>query len=371
MSERFAIDLMTGLKEVFDASAKNEHVRLGWWNDASAVAAISVTVGAFGAQEFSYSNAIRDLSVWQAAFDRKGTQLSKIRTSSDLDRLSECNRLGVLLNLQNATALEGPVEHTLNLFNLGIRQVQLTYNYRNLVGDGCLERANAGLSKYGRELIATLNSLGIAIDVSHCGHRTTLEAAEASNRPVMASHTGAWRLYSHPRNKTDEELRAIAETGGLIGIYTVPFFLGESPVKLDTVVDHVAYVAGKVGIEHVAIGTDRPDYDSNEASREVWEEFWKAQTFSAARDDAIRAQWPPFIEGARYLGEWGGILDRMVHRGFDAAAVRAVAGGNARRFFKQVLPPGQAAPDEARRECVEGLLQAGFAAGRQSAETGF
>jgi len=364
MSEHFAIDLMAGLREIFDAPANNEQPRLEWWDDASPLAAISVTVGAFGAQEFSYSNAVRDLARWQATFDLDGTPVTKVRTSADLDRLSQCNRLGVLLNLQNAAPLEGPVERTDTLFNLGIRQVQLTYNYRNLVGDGCLERANAGLSEFGRQLIGTLNNLGIAIDVSHCGHRTTLEAAEMSNRPVMASHTGAWRLYPHRRNKTDEELSAIAETGGVIGIYTVPFLLGEAPVTLDTVIDHIAYVADKVGIDHVAIGADRPDYDPNEASREVWEAFWKSQTFSATRDDAIRAGWPPFVEGARYLADWGGLLNQMARRGFDAVSVRAVAGGNAWQFFKQVLPQGPGASDDPRQRCVERVPAAPSASDR-------
>lgn len=140
-------------------------------------------------------------------------------------------------------------------YNLGVRLMHLTYNRRNFIGDGCAEPANAGLSDLGRLLVARLNEVGIIVDVPHSGKQTTLDAATASTRPMMASHTGARALHDHMRLKTDEELKAIAATDGLIGVLVLPSMLGPE-AKLPTLLDHVDYIAKLVGVEHVSIGTD-------------------------------------------------------------------------------------------------------------------
>jgi membrane dipeptidase len=140
-------------------------------------------------------------------------------------------------------------------FQLGVRMMHLTYNRRNVLGDGCAEPANAGLSELGKAAIAEMNRVGVIVDVAHSGWRTSLEAARASSKPVVASHTGAAEVQRHIRAKPDEVLRAIADTGGYSGVYGVTSFLG-NPGDLNSMLDHIEYMVKRFGAEHVAIGTD-------------------------------------------------------------------------------------------------------------------
>jgi len=138
---------------------------------------------------------------------------------------------------------------------IGVRLMHLTYNRRNFVGDGCIEPADAGLSDLGRDLIARLNKSGIIVDVPHSGKRTSIEAAKASTKPIMASHTGAKALFDFPRCKDDETLKAIADTDGMVGVYTCPGMLGGDD-NLNALLNHIQYIAKLIGAEHVGIGTD-------------------------------------------------------------------------------------------------------------------
>ena len=143
-------------------------------------------------------------------------------------------------------------------FFLGIRMMHLTYNRRNWIGDGCTEPTDVGLSFFGREVVAKLNELGIIVDTPHSGKQTTLDAAKYSKAPVMASHTGCEAVHQHPRCKSDEEIKAIADTGGLIGIYLVPNMLADvRTVNILSLLQHIDHVVKLVGPEHVAIGSDR------------------------------------------------------------------------------------------------------------------
>lgn len=140
-------------------------------------------------------------------------------------------------------------------YYLGVRLMHMTYNRRNLVGDGCAEDTNAGLSALGKDLIAKLNQTGIIVDTSHSGRQTTLEAAKYSSKPMMASHTAACGVFDYMRCKTDPELKAIADTDGLVGVYGLANMLGHN-ATINTMLDHIDYIARLIGVEHVSIGTD-------------------------------------------------------------------------------------------------------------------
>lgn len=172
-------------------------------------------------------------------------------------------------------------------YQLGVRLMHLTYNRRNFIGDGCAEPANGGLSELGRALIKKMNEVGIIVDTPHSGIRTTLDAAKASAKPMMASHTGARAVFNHMRCKTDEELKAIAATGGLVGVYVLPNMLGPD-ANLLTMLNHVDYIARLVGTDHVAIGTDT----------------------------TYQAPWPKELHGypkARYSSQWWGNWNKTNH----------------------------------------------------------
>jgi membrane dipeptidase len=139
--------------------------------------------------------------------------------------------------------------------NLGVRLMHLTYNRRNFAGDGCAEPTNGGLSDLGVELIKRMNRIGIIVDTPHSGMQTTLDAAKVSTRPIMASHTGARGIFDYIRCKSDEEIKAIAGTGGMLGVYVLPSLLGPG-ANLNTMLDHLDYIARLVGTDHVGIATD-------------------------------------------------------------------------------------------------------------------
>src|SRR5207253_1958845 len=126
------------------------------------------------------------------------------------------------------------------------------------VGVGCTERVDAGLSNFGLQVVERCNQLGVIVDTSHCGRLTTLDACRASRTPVIANHASARAVHAHVRGKSDEELDAIAASGGLIGVVAVPFFLAGGHPTIEAMLDHIDYIAGRVGWRHVGIGTDWP-----------------------------------------------------------------------------------------------------------------
>ena len=223
-------------------------------------------------------------------------------------------------------------------YHLGVRLMHLTYNRRNVVGDGCLEDANSGLSDFGRELVREMNRVGIVVDIPHSGGRTTLDAARVSDKPIMASHTGCRALHDHPRSKTDEELKAIADNGGMIGVYTIPGFLGEN-ADLATMLDHIDYAVKLLGPHHVGIGTDMcyaPPWPEevpgipNARWSSSWWGAWTPETSGGASDEARSGSlawtnWPLFTVG-------------LVMRGHSDEDVRKIIGGNLLRVLRDNEP---------------------------------
>jgi membrane dipeptidase len=222
-------------------------------------------------------------------------------------------------------------------FRLGVRMMHLTYNRRNMIGDGCGEATNASLSDFGRAVIDEMNRVGVIVDVSHSGWQTSLEAAKASKLPVVASHSGCAALNNHFRCKPDEVIRAIADTGGLLGICAVPQFLGRSG-DLNAMLDHIDYVARKFGVDHVAIATDY-SYRSRAAGvehqkipkrrrlRAQWEALWPIPLRADPQSQRTMAwtNWPLFTVG-------------LVKRGYSDSDIQKIIGGNALRVVKTAFP---------------------------------
>ena len=233
-------------------------------------------------------------------------------------------------------------EESLNLigvfFRLGVRMMHLTYNRRNLLGDGCAEAADAGLSSFGKDVIAEMNRVGVLVDVAHSGQRTSYEAAKASVKPMVASHSAAGALSNHYRAKSDEVIQAVKETGGYVGICAHPPFLQRS-MDLNAMLDHIEYVARKFGVDHVAIGTDNyaPLMAPGEEpgiptpkTRPIWEQFWTPPgagyelMTKAQYDSVLWLNWPMYTVG-------------LVQRGFTDDEIRKIIGGNVLRVITEIL----------------------------------
>ena len=204
----------------------------------------------------AFAQAVTGIGAQEAEIDRRPDALCRIRTSADILAAKKSGRTGLIYGFQDGVVFETDLSRLDELYRLGIRIVQPTYNRRNLLGDGCLEPANAGLSRAGVDAIAKMNELGILVDLSHCGRQTAADAIRLSTRPVAFTHTGAAAQNDHPRNRTDAELRAVAEKGGVSGIYFMPFLSeGRQPTAAD-VLRHLEHMIDVAGEDHVSIGTD-------------------------------------------------------------------------------------------------------------------
>lgn len=227
-------------------------------------------------------------------------------------------------------------------FQLGIRMMHLTYNRRNMIGDGCAEPANAGLSDYGRAVVAEMNRVGVIVDTAHSGWQTSLEAAQLSTVPMVASHSGCVAINNHHRCKPDEVIRAICDTGGYIGICCVPAFLGRTG-DIRALLDHIDHVARNFGVDRVAIGTDVAYTSSRYAeesrrlparkrSRTPWRSFWQP-------DDALFcADWQkPEMHQSLAWTNWPLYTVGLVQRGYTDEEIRKIIGGNVLRVADAAL----------------------------------
>jgi membrane dipeptidase len=224
------------------------------------------------------------------------------------------------------------MQHIELFFMLGVRMMHLTYNRRNMLGDGCAEASNAGLSDFGRAAVAEMNRVGVIVDVAHSGWKTSLEAAKASMKPMVASHSGCVAMNTHIRCKPDEVIRAIADTGGFIGICCVPSFLGRTHDIL-AMLDHIDYAVKRFGADHVAIGTDVTYFSRGNAaearklprrgrSRAAFESFWTPNALSVPNSDTMAwTNWPLFTVG-------------MVQRGHSDSDIQKILGGNVMRVLR-------------------------------------
>lgn len=218
-------------------------------------------------------------------------------------------------------------------FQLGIRMMHVTYNRRNMLGDGCAETANGGLSDLGRAAIAEMNRVGMIVDVAHSGWQTSLEAAKVSNAPMVASHTGCDAVHHHIRCKPDNVIRAIVDKGGLVGICCIPSFLGGG---ITAFLDHIDYVVKKFGVDHVAIGTDtaysapaRPGRvnTGSRRTRTRFEALWPKGALDSNPADTLTlawTNWPLFTVG-------------LVQRGYSDEAIEKILGGNMLRVSRAVF----------------------------------
>lgn len=229
-----------------------EHVR------RSGLTCTHLTVGPVGTMPSAdaFEGVVRDIAYWDREAAQHPDVFARIRHTDDIRRAKQDGATGLVYGLQDGVAFESDLERLAVLHQFGVRIVQPTYNRRNLLGDGCMEPADAGLSRTGGEAVERLNELGMLVDLSHCGRRTAADAIDISRRPVAFTHTGCAALTDHPRHRTDAELRGVAETGGVTGIYVMPYLAaGRQPTAAD-VIRHLEHAIDVAGEEHVSIGTD-------------------------------------------------------------------------------------------------------------------
>jgi len=218
-------------------------------------------------------------------------------------------------------------------YGKGLRSFMLTFNRMDHVGTGCTERVDTGLSMFGIDVVQHCNDLGVIIDVSHCGHRTTLDACRHSKKPVNANHTAARSVFFHPRGKSNEALRAIASTGGVIGILALPAYLTDARVPtIEHMLDHIDYVADLVGSEHVGIGTDWP----MQGPDDLLVETLGAELSSLGYSADHRLDVTKRLVGYDDCRDLPNITRGLVKRGYNDEQIKGILGENAMRVFQEV-----------------------------------
>jgi membrane dipeptidase len=221
----------------------------------SGASAFHMTVGGIGGDD-PFAETVTDIA-WNDRFIRDNAGLlAKATTAADIRRAKAEGRVALLYGLQDSVMIGPHLDRIATLATLGVRFFQPTYNLRTLWGDGALEPGDAGLSKLGIAAIARIEAERVLLDLSHAGRRTTAEAIAAARRPPIISHTGCRALTDNPRNVDDDSLKAVADKGGVVGIYWVPFLMAKGDATPAGVVAHMTHIVNLCGEDHVAIGTD-------------------------------------------------------------------------------------------------------------------
>jgi membrane dipeptidase len=301
----------------------------------SGITAVNLTVS--GAD---FQTTVENIARWMRRVEDHSEALGQVRTLQDLLDSKTRKRLGLIFGFQDTTPFEGSLEPIQTFRDLGVRIVQLTYNNRNLVGDGCLESANGGLSRYGLEVVEKLNEAGILVDLSHCSQHTTAEGIRSSAHPVAVTHSGCNAVAHHPRGKDDTELRALADRGGVMGIYLMPFLTPGRPATAEDVMAHLDHAIQVCGEDHVGIGSDL-SVTPIDGSENYWS---KHREFVRRRIEAGVAapnEDPDILFTVQDLNShrrMAMIADGLSARGHGDDRIEKILGANWVRLFREVWP---------------------------------
>lgn len=247
--------------------------------------------------------------------------LIKVNKVDDIYTAKALGKTGVMMGFQNANAYEDQIGYVQAFKDLGVGIVQMCYNTQNLVGTGCYER-DGGLSDFGREIVAEMNRVGVLCDLSHVGAQTSKEVILASNKPVCYSHCLPLGLKDHPRNKSDEELKFIADHGGFVGVTMfAPFLKYGIDSTITDYVEAIAYIANIVGIDNVGIGTDF----TQGHGQDFFEWLTHDKGYARKLTDFGKIVNP---EGIRTVGEFPNLTDALLKHGFGSSEVQKIMGDN-------------------------------------------
>jgi membrane dipeptidase len=289
------------------------------------ITAFHNSVGVGGAT--AYDDALQFIAAWSGFAGRNAEVFSLVGRAEDIDRAKAKKKIAVIMGLQNADEFRD-AKDVKAFYELGLRCAQLTYNSQNLLGSGSTERVDGGVSDYGAEIIKAMNQVGMLIDVSHSGDRTTLDAIELSPKPIAFTHSNCRALNNHPRLKTDEAIRKLAAKGGVMGITGVRMFVkGQEPTTVEDIVDHIDHVVKLVGIEHVGIGTDSDLMGYDHMPADQYAQLKAGYKSSYAFRDKIDT------DGFNHPRKMYDLTAALMRRGYSDANIQAVLGGNFRRLL--------------------------------------
>jgi membrane dipeptidase len=277
----------------------------------------------------AHEDALAYLAAWQGFAGRNSELFSLVGKASDLDAAKRSQKIAVIMGIQNSDQFR-EVKDVRIFHELGLRCSQLTYNSQNLLGSGSTDREDGGISDFGADIVKAMNDVGMLVDVSHCGDRTTLDAIDISAKPIAVTHSNCRALNNHPRLKTDEAIRQLAAKGGVMGITEVRMFVRDKdPTTVEHIVDHIDHVVKLVGIDHVGIGSDAglTGYDN------MPPEQLKMLRGSYKASYAMREKLDTDDYGPKRVYA---LTDALIRRGYSDQNIVAILGGNFRRLLGSI-----------------------------------
>ncbi len=293
---------------------------------------------ALGHGPTDFESGIRFFADWNGFIAEYADWFVRIDDANDFDSVKKAGKIGIMITFQNSDHFR-TVDDVDLFWGLGQRLSQLTYNYQNRIGSGFLETNDGGLTVFGQQIVTRMNSVGMAVDVSHCGDKTTLDTLDAAQRPVVFSHASCRALApGHLRCKTDEMITKMAKTGGVMGIPFLRMMVREAePVTVEHVVDHFDHVAKLVGIEHVAVGSDMDVVGNpnpvNGATMSVpaTPNFDRYRMHFDATGERMLT-----VAGLDHPKRMFDLTDGLIRRGYSDASISAVLGRNAARVLSTI-----------------------------------
>lgn len=332
--------MSTEARKIYDEAIVIDGLSISNWESdavfrrlrAGNITAINATVATWE----NFVQTMAHLSAWMRCF-RERDDILQVKETADIYAAKEQGKTGIILSFQNASPIENELDRLGLFLALGVRVIQLTYHETNLLGSGCWERTDGGLSNFGVDAVREMNRLGIVIDLSHVGPKTTMDAIEMSEQPVAITHANARSFCGHPRNKEEDALKLLAEKGGVVGATSFANFLPKGfDSTVEDFVDAIDDMVERVGIDHVAIGTD----STHDQPLEFWHYIGSQQgtkfpsTFADGSVPYTELSFQP--KGIDSPAEFPNLAEALVNRGYSAEDITKLLGGNWMNLFERV-----------------------------------
>jgi len=320
----------TSKPDIDDRSIRDAH--------ASGLTAVNITLGYVAGPDDPYDYTLKTIRTWDEILRQRPGELIKVDAAADILRARDEGKVGVIYGFQNAAQVGDQLDRIETFKRLGVRIIQLTYNPENQIGDGSMAPLNRGLTPFGREVVARLNASRIMVDLSHSGERTCLDAMAVSRQPISINHTGCRALNDLPRNKTDAELRGVADKGGFVGIYFMPFLNPSGHARAEDVVAHIAHAVDVCGEDHVGIGTDGDvtGIDDLQAYQSHLAEEVAGRAKAGIGASGERADTYPFVVDLRGVEQFRKLAGLLKGKGFSQRRVDKIMGLNFVAYAREV-----------------------------------
>lgn len=305
---------------------------------ASGTSAVNVTVGYVAGNAEPFQTSVAEVAQWTRLIREHPADLKLVLTAGDIVAAKREKKIGVILGFQNAAQMGADPARADVFADMGVRVIQLTYNLRNQLGDGSIVPEGLGLTDFGRQVVDRLNANRIMVDLSHSGRQICLDAARYSKRPISINHTGCRALTDLPRNKTDEELRLVADKGGFVGVYFMPFLNLSGHARAVDVVAHLEHAINVCGEDHVGIGTDggTTPIDDLEAYKDALRREHEDRKAKGIAAPGERADTHPFVDDLRGPDQFRKLWRLLAERGHKPARIEKILGGNFVRYSTDI-----------------------------------